>query len=866
MITRDTWIIAALVTVSVISCKDEPSPEQVRADAALKHANTLLAGGDSRGGRAALLEVRALDEALGRKALVADEVRRLAELSEAAAEYDSAFFWYAQAKDRYRDIGDRAAGRNITLALAAVHRQMGNDHLAYAIYDESLRLARVFNDEEGVYDIGMAMLPCLRTTGRREEEAVLLQDLLKAALAGGNGARQSAVLFESGISDAANHRYDHATENFLRSLMLAEQAKDSLQAVKSALRLAMAFASAGKTRDALASYGDCLKRADRTPGAAQLRLEALVRVGNLYLNARSFADAERFFRAAQSASSFQKNRLLDAYLLLQLGHCTLESSRAEAVKRYREGQQAFRTLGSPAGQAYAALSLGNVFLKNNQPGDALTYFKKAVELSDGMLDERDPDDLFLTCEQAFVGTRPTPWYDETIELLLQLGRYEEAFWYVDRRNNRELYRALSGMLPVAGADSLNALLSPMLRARSVLLGAQRQAIHLASAAGARWDLLPGVIAVRDREAEQMNAEAKLVAASRPSLEPFVRISGTGLPEIQKALPSNTALVMHVLGRRAVYAFVITSTKSSVQIAAMDKDRVFDLAREFTEQIALRCQYADSSQSDQASLEQRIKEINAPLAEAFLRPVEQFIAGVPNLVIVPPRELPWFPIHALSRPAVRGGGYLIERHAVRYLPAARTAFLLRHPEGAVKEAMALGFSGGSDWDVEYELRDIRAFYKDVRLYFDDLASLGTLQHEHADAVHIAARFPFNDEQPATSCVILADGKTSGLSRRVPLGELLTMPAASLVVVSDLDGSRNGIRPAEPYVFLAGGTNSVIFTSHVPSRKAKKAFGEYLYTALLGGASPEAAYQTAMLTMINSKDAAQTYAWPWFVIWE
>jgi hypothetical protein len=94
----------------------------------------------------------------------------------------------------------------------------------------------------------------------------------------------------------------------------------------------------------------------------------------------------------------------------------------------------------------------------------------------------------------------------------------------------------------------------------------------------------------------------------------------------------------------------------------------------------------------------------------------------------------------------------------------------------------------------------------------------------------------------------------------------MPGASLVVVSDLDASRNGIKPAEPYVFLAGGSTAVIFTSRVPSRKAKKAFGEYLYTALLGGATPETAYQSAVLSMINSKDAAQTYAWPWFVMWE
>ena len=64
----------------------------------------------------------------------------------------------------------------------------------------------------------------------------------------------------------------------------------------------------------------------------------------------------------------------------------------------------------------------------------------------------------------------------------------------------------------------------------------------------------------------------------------------------------------------------------------------------------------------------------------------------------------------------------------------------------------------------------------------------------------------------------------------------------------------------------GAYAVIFTSQVPSRKAKKAFGEYLYTAMLGGAPPESAYQTAILSMIGSKDPALNHSWPWFVMWE
>jgi CHAT domain-containing protein len=85
------------------------------------------------------------------------------------------------------------------------------------------------------------------------------------------------------------------------------------------------------------------------------------------------------------------------------------------------------------------------------------------------------------------------------------------------------------------------------------------------------------------------------------------------------------------------------------------------------------------------------------------------------------------------------------------------------------------------------------------------------------------------------------------------------------VSDLDEHRTGIRPSEPYLFLANGTQEIVFTSTVPSRKAKKFFGEIFYTTLLTGADVRAAYRKAQLEMIRTADYASPFTWAPFFLW-
>jgi CHAT domain-containing protein len=253
-----------------------------------------------------------------------------------------------------------------------------------------------------------------------------------------------------------------------------------------------------------------------------------------------------------------------------------------------------------------------------------------------------------------------------------------------------------------------------------------------------------------------------------------------------------------------------------------------------------------------------------LHSLFVRPIENDIAGASRLYVLLPDNMPLIPIHALRKNSIQAG-YLTERLLVSYLPAAEALGFKAALPSAVREVVALGHPGTSDWDVEYELRDIRAFYKETRLYFSQQATLGTLRKERADLLHLAVELRWDAHSPGNSTMILQDSKSPAVVRNISLEEILGLPAYPAVVVSNLAKGYATIHPAEPYLFLANGTRTVIMDGYPPLRKTKKYFGEIFYTALLGGMPVSEAYHQVQLEMIRNPDYAPMRTWGAFFMW-
>jgi len=116
------------------------------------------------------------------------------------------------------------------------------------------------------------------------------------------------------------------------------------------------------------------------------------------------------------------------------------------------------------------------------------------------------------------------------------------------------------------------------------------------------------------------------------------------------------------------------------------------------------------------------------------------------------------------------------------------------------------------------------------------------------------------------VYLSDGVSTIGKRREALSSLSGLPAHRLVILSNLSSMPRTFDPGLAFVFSSNGTEGTIANAVPPLRGAKKAFGEYLYTVLQAGGSPESAYRKAQLEMIRTKDFGAQHYWAPFLYWK
>lgn len=862
---RDPLVAVAPLVISLVllsgGCSKEPTPEEKQADSTLVIAKTQLDRGKYREGRRFLHTALALDLKLNRTRQLADEYTLLARVSILSGAFDSAIVYFNNAIEQYRSLTDRRNARALLLDLASLHRQMGEERVAYEMYMEALRLASVFNDVEGAREIELAMLPACRALENTEDQMRAINDLLKAYIDTGNLKMQARPHYESALWSINRREYQQAEEPLLRALTLAEQARDSLFVVTVLGTLADAYQHVGNLAQAFQTYTDALTRSDRTSGARDIRLSMLIRVGNIYLGNGQFSDAIRFYRAALTSAITLKNKLAEGYMFIQLGHCAAGAHQnGEALKNIQTATELFTSVGYNRGIAYANLSMGLVRQHAGQLSDAVASLKSAVENMEQC--SVQSTDVYAECERVVL--HEGSYYDPLIDLLFQLGRNDEAFSYAEGKSEHRLFEEFAALEIKTRNKEVDTLLSRLHHARALHIGCERQlAITLAHGPYAK-ELVEDILGAMQKANNAFQEASAALIRIYPRLEPAARFGTATIEDVQHRLPQGTALLRSVVTGRSLYTYAITNAKATVQVSAIEREHLHALMDAYGDTVRQLVALADSPAVQRKSLEQHLQGLSSQLYAVLIRPVESTLAGATKLLVQPDDETVGMPIHALRKGGPRTL-YCIEQFAISYLPTITMLKSTPEPPVPSHEIVALGHPGTTSWDVEYELRDIRAFYKDARLYFGRQASIPTLRRERGDVLHLALDLQFSERSPGNAHTLLSDGITPGTIREIPWGDFLSTAAFHTVIVSNLRADSTRLDCFLPAIFLANGSSSVILNMYPTSRKAKKFFGEIFYTTLLAGKSSEDAYRQVMLEMIKNKDYAAPSNWAPFLMW-
>jgi hypothetical protein len=167
-------------------------------------------------------------------------------------------------------------------------------------------------------------------------------------------------------------------------------------------------------------------------------------------------------------------------------------------------------------------------------------------------------------------------------------------------------------------------------------------------------------------------------------------------------------------------------------------------------------------------------------------------------------------------------------------------------------------------VEYELRDIRAFYKDAVLLFGRGATFEAMKHVSGDILHLTGELRFGMRSAGNSTLLLCDGKSADGVRGTSWGLMPQVPPQSALLVSDLGPHSAGKNPALAQLLLMGGTGAVVLHEFTPLRRSRKVFGEGFYTALLSGGQPDDAFRQTQLQMAGDPRGG-LHHWAAFSLW-
>jgi CHAT domain-containing protein len=858
--TMIRWSLLALL-LALIGCTRGPNPEESAADRLLSDARALQERGDPEGARRGYARALAADEHLGRGARIGEELAALAGLAAGRADFDSAFFFYGRAIQQYRDLAQRDETRRLTVAVATLHRRLGQEHLAYNLLAEALRLARVFHDSVGVRQIELALLPSYRILDLHDEESEAINDLLRASA--GESGRLATITDEVGKTLFFRRDYARAAEHFLRASTLASQSGDSLLASEALLQAGVALEAVGRTAEAFQVYSDAMKRTEATTGASSIRGELLTRVGNAYVRSRLFAQAKRFYEAALTSALKAGNKLEESYLALQLALCDADVDPAGSLRACKSVADFFRSMAYARGLSYALLCVGTVQERTQKTGEALQAYRSAVEQLEASRAWKG-EDLYADCVRAFFGTARAVPYDALLDLLLRTGEYEEAFVLAQRKRAWEI-RLMFGVEELsASAGSASPALHALGEAVAARVGAERQMASILENFPRKRVLAEAVRGALERSNLALAQKTGEVARAEARLEPYVQLSAVTRADLQRRLGNARALVWYIPTNRSLYMYVVSSSRVSVQVAALDRTQLHALVEELDRALRGAEAYGDSVSKVQALPDAHTQEVLRQLYEAFVRPLESDLAGTSEVLLVLPQEFPSLPVHALRRSSIPGTPYFAEQKLVSYLPSALWVRDRGEAEGPVKEVVGLGFAGTTAWDVEYELRDIRAFYKEARLYFGEQATMNSLRGEKGDLLHLAIEVRFPDQAPWNAAMLFSDGQ-SLTTTKVPLADLLGLPHFPVFVLSNLAPDEPGVPDAVAPLVLSNGARCVVVNTLTPSRKMKKFFGEAFYTSLLGGMTPARAFQKAQGEMIRNPEFSSPLVWSSYFLW-
>jgi tetratricopeptide (TPR) repeat protein/CHAT domain-containing protein len=738
-------------------------------------------------------------------------------------------------------------------------------------YEAAHKLSAAFNDPST--KAGLEMKMALASSYNDKVDDALRYYQTAFAYYQGNGGKDAAEALR-GIGEVLTRegKYDEALSSLSQGRTLIRENEEPILDAQLRMDLALVYKAQGNPNEALQWLRDAANNLRSRKIGREHEVLLLFHIGLIYYNNGQFADGKRYFTEAEGIAHTLGDGIAEGFLELYGVRCDERAlpvnqrfQRTERlVQTYQGIGQNFQLSGYHLGEAYSLAQVARLYESVGNLDKAREYYQRALSIEDATLgDFTAPEFHRAYREQLKISEEWVRWYTQLASVLLQTKHPQAALEAVEKYSSRrffELFQHADIALrhpdlqeQVAEArGELNELRMKQIELSSLLSrkrGSENQRL-IADLRPQVEDLRSGVSALTDR-----------IVSVYPNYEPLLRSSSLDLKKIQESIPRGTLVIRFLPASDQLHIFAITRNDFQVKSAIVTREKLLSLVDEYERLLHDPSVYTGSGGEASMPAMLRFAMLSTQLYDYLLRPVDALLEQ--NLVIIMSPEFEDFPFHTIERQDRNGTvRYLVEITGVDYLPSLTSITFKTSSSPHISQVLALGNPTGKNWSIDYELRDVRSFFKDATILISNDATWDNIRTAKADVLYLSTDFIMEEGTSALGMIALAKPQTPEEIVRVPFEDLTELHAPSVVVLSNQYGQGFGLTDAHALALRINGTSDVFLNAWFSDRKAAKFFSEYFFTHLSNGLAPGDAYRQALLNLIQTRDTNHPHSWGQF----
>ena len=547
---------------------------------------------------------------------------------------DEAMKFYKEALSVFKGLGNSEKTARVLLDTGLVYEQGGEYDSAKTNYLEGIKIAEEINDRVA-YSRGTLYLANVAWhMGDYQEVFKYQRTALEVAIELKDRKQEAMAQNLAGLTYMNLGMLEKALEALSKSLFISIDTGDKLDAAAAYNNIGIVQRELGNLDKSVESFKNALAIDTELKTKWGMAYD-MRNLGISYERMGRVDDALLNLRSSLSLSREIGERNNEAMTLYSLGTLYMKTGKEEEASRtLKEAYHIGKELNVPEVTWRSLKAQASLYAKTGKPADAYKELKEAINLVEKMRGRIKVDEY----KTGFLENK-SDLYEEMVILLLGMGRSEEAFNYSERGRSRNFIDMLGNQkLNLKSAGNQN-LLSKERALRGRIDSLEERARGNSS-------LLEELIRAR-KDYEGLLIEIK---EESPELASFVTVEPPTLPDIQKTIPNDTALLEYMVTKDGIVIWTIDRETIESSIVPMTRELLKEKVvryREMMEQVT------------------PLEKESVELYNLLIRPVERLISGTKYIGIIPHDVLHYLSFSSLFD----GKQYLMEAHPIFYSPSA-----------------------------------------------------------------------------------------------------------------------------------------------------------------------------------------------------